>query len=106
MLHLYWSLFIAFDFKACTGCILLTSDNIVVIYLDKGKTAKEEARELQLKEEASVRERVCEIQKNLSLMLRALGDMAIANSVFAHSRLPSMVLSCCLLVFVDLLLYV
>ncbi|KAK7337971.1 hypothetical protein VNO77_18565 [Canavalia gladiata] len=58
---------------------------------DKGKTAKEEARELLLKEEASVRDRVCEIQKNLSLMLRTLGDMAIANSVFAHSRLPSMV---------------
>ncbi|KAJ1413831.1 Armadillo-type fold [Sesbania bispinosa] len=59
--------------------------------IDKGKTAKEEARELLLKEEASVRDRVCEIQKNLSLMLRTLGDMAIANSVFAHSRLPSMV---------------
>ncbi|XP_052734790.1 protein ILITYHIA [Vigna angularis] len=58
---------------------------------DKGKTAKEEARELLLKEEASVRDRVDEIQKNLSLMLRTLGDMAIANSVFAHSRLPSMV---------------
>ncbi|KAG2395291.1 Protein ILITYHIA-like protein [Vigna angularis] len=58
---------------------------------NKGKTAKEEARELLLKEEASVRDRVDEIQKNLSLMLRTLGDMAIANSVFAHSRLPSMV---------------
>ncbi|TKY61324.1 Translational activator GCN1 [Spatholobus suberectus] len=58
---------------------------------DKGKTAKEEARDLLLKEEASVRDRVHEIQKNLSLMLRTLGEMAIANSVFAHSRLPSMV---------------
>nr|KYP71848.1 Translational activator GCN1 [Cajanus cajan] len=57
----------------------------------KGKTAKEEARELLLKEEASVRDRVCGIQQNLSLMLRTLGDMAISNSVFAHSRLPSMV---------------
>ncbi|CAJ1961186.1 unnamed protein product [Sphenostylis stenocarpa] len=57
----------------------------------KGRTAKEEARELLLKEEASVRDRVDQIQKNLSLMLRTLGDMAIANSVFAHSRLPSMV---------------
>ncbi|KAL2345847.1 hypothetical protein Fmac_007132 [Flemingia macrophylla] len=64
---------------------------VIVIPLDKGKTAKEEARELLLKEEASVRDRVCEIQKNLSLMLRTLGDMALANSVFAHSRLPSMV---------------
>ncbi|KAH1259509.1 Protein ILITYHIA [Glycine max] len=61
------------------------------VCLNKGKTAKEEARELLLKEEASVRDRVREIQKNLSLMLRTLGDMAIANSVFAHSRLPSMV---------------
>ncbi|KAK7285862.1 hypothetical protein RJT34_20645 [Clitoria ternatea] len=58
---------------------------------DKGKTAKEEARELLLQEEGSVRDRVSEIQKNLSLMLRTLGDMAIANTVFAHSRLPSMV---------------
>ncbi|XP_019420925.1 PREDICTED: eIF-2-alpha kinase activator GCN1 isoform X4 [Lupinus angustifolius] len=58
---------------------------------DKGKTAKEEARELQLMEEASVRDRVHEIQKNLSLMLRSLGEMAMANSVFAHSKLPSMV---------------
>ncbi|XP_050917035.1 protein ILITYHIA [Lathyrus oleraceus] len=57
----------------------------------KWKTAKEEARELLLKEEASVRDRVREIQKNLSLMLRTLGNMAIANSIFAHSRLPSMV---------------
>ncbi|KAG4914061.1 hypothetical protein JHK84_054513 [Glycine max] len=61
---------------------------------DKGKTAKEEARELLLKEEASVRDRVREIQKNLSLMLRTLGDMATANSVFAHSRLPSMLARC------------
>ncbi|GAU13582.1 hypothetical protein TSUD_346860 [Trifolium subterraneum] len=57
----------------------------------KGKTAKEEARELLLKEEASIRDRVCEIQKNLSLMLRTLGNIAIANSIFAHSKLPSMV---------------
>ncbi|XP_062006271.1 protein ILITYHIA [Rosa rugosa] len=58
---------------------------------EKTKTAKEEARELQLKEEASIREKVREIQKNLSLMLKALGEMAIANPVFAHSRLPSLV---------------
>ncbi|XP_050384454.1 protein ILITYHIA [Argentina anserina] len=58
---------------------------------EKAKTAKEEARELQLKEEASIREKVREIQKNLSLMLKALGEMAIANPVFAHSRLPSLV---------------
>lgn len=58
---------------------------------DKGKSAKEEARELLLKEESSIREKVGAIQKNLSLMLRALGDMAIANPVFAHSQLPSLV---------------
>lgn len=78
-------------------------DELFVIHLDKGKTAKEEARELLLKEEASVRDKVREIQKNLSLMLRTLGNMAVANSIFAHSRLPSMVLECFLLLFVDLL---
>ncbi|XP_020981860.1 LOW QUALITY PROTEIN: protein ILITYHIA [Arachis duranensis] len=69
----------------------LVTNIFLFCYLDKGKTAKEEARELQLKEEASIRDRVHEIQDHLSLMLRALGDMAIANTVFAHSRLPSMV---------------
>ncbi|THG08932.1 protein ILITYHIA [Camellia sinensis] len=58
---------------------------------DKGKTAKEEAREMQLREEACIREKVVEIQKNLCLMLRALGEMAIANPVFTHSQLPSLV---------------
>ncbi|XP_022719011.1 protein ILITYHIA isoform X2 [Durio zibethinus] len=58
---------------------------------DKGKTAKEEAREQLLREEASIREKVREIQKNLSLMLTALGEMAVANPVFAHSQLPSLV---------------
>lgn len=58
---------------------------------DKGKTAKEEARELLLREEASIRQKVGVIKKNLSLMLRALGEMAIANPVFAHSELPSLV---------------
>lgn len=58
---------------------------------DKGKTAKEEARELLLNEEASIREKVQGVQRNLSLMLSALGEMAIANPVFAHSQLPSLV---------------
>ncbi|XVF57046.1 hypothetical protein PTKIN_Ptkin06aG0171600 [Pterospermum kingtungense] len=58
---------------------------------DKGKTAKEEAREQLLREEASVRENVRKIQKNLSLMLNALGEMATANPIFAHSQLPSLV---------------
>ncbi|KAJ4845080.1 hypothetical protein Tsubulata_039395 [Turnera subulata] len=57
----------------------------------KGKTAKEEAREILLKEEASIREKVQGIQNNLSLMLRALGEVAISNPVFAHSQLPSLV---------------
>lgn len=63
----------------------------IFVHLDKGKTAKEEARELLLREEASVREKVKMIQKNLSLMLRALGEMAIANPIFTHSQLPSLV---------------
>ncbi|KAL2941260.1 Protein ILITYHIA [Bienertia sinuspersici] len=59
--------------------------------IDKGKTAKEEARELLLNEEAAIREKVKAIQKNLSLVLRALGEIAIANPIFAHSQLASMV---------------
>ncbi|XP_042484650.1 protein ILITYHIA [Macadamia integrifolia] len=58
---------------------------------DKGKTAKEEARELVLREEASIREKVRNIQRNLSLMLRALGEIAIANPIFTHSQLPHLV---------------
>jgi len=60
-------------------------------FVDKGKTAKEEARELLLREEYSIREKVKAIQKNLSMILRALGAMAIANPIFAHSQLSSMV---------------
>lgn len=58
---------------------------------DKQKTSKEEAREVQLNEEANVREKVMNIQKNLSLLLKALGAMAIANPVFTHSELLSLV---------------
>ncbi|CAM8897213.1 unnamed protein product [Rhodiola kirilowii] len=58
---------------------------------DKGKTAKEEARELLLREEASVREYVMAIKKSLSLMLTSLGEMAIANPIFTHSQLPALV---------------
>lgn len=58
---------------------------------DKGKTAKEEARELSLREEAALREKVKVIKKSVSLVLRALGEIAISNPVFAHSRLSSMV---------------
>ncbi|KAM0941961.1 putative armadillo-like helical, translational activator Gcn1, TOG domain-containing protein [Dioscorea sansibarensis] len=58
---------------------------------EKVKTAKEEARELLLKEESTIRERVSLLQKNLSIMLQALGEMAIANPVFTHGRLPLMV---------------
>lgn len=60
-------------------------------YVDKGKTGKEEARELLLKDEAATREKVREIQRNLSLILTALGEIAIANPIFAHSQLPSLV---------------
>lgn len=58
---------------------------------DKAKTAKEEARDLLLKEEASVREKIGHVQKNLSLMLDALGELAIANPIFTHGQLPSLV---------------
>lgn len=58
---------------------------------EKGKTAKEEARELQLREEACVRNRVISIQNTLSLMLKALGEMAMSNPIFAHSQLPTLV---------------
>ncbi|KAL6586597.1 eIF-2-alpha kinase activator GCN1 [Orobanche minor] len=58
---------------------------------EKAKSAKEEARELQLKEESCIREKVMSIQQNISLMLKALGEMAIANPIFTHSQLPSSV---------------
>lgn len=62
-----------------------------LIIADKGKTAKEEARELILREESVTRENVRRIQKNLSLVLHALGEMGLANPVFCHSQLPSLV---------------
>lgn len=55
---------------------------------EKTKTAKEEARDLQLREEATVRLKVKHIQENLSLILKALGVIAIANPVFTHGQLP------------------
>ncbi|KAH6803964.1 ILITYHIA protein [Perilla frutescens var. frutescens] len=58
---------------------------------EKTKTAKEEARELQLQEEGRIREKIMSIQHNISLMLKALGEMAIANPIFTHSQLPSSV---------------
>ncbi|XP_031484285.1 protein ILITYHIA isoform X1 [Nymphaea colorata] len=57
---------------------------------DRVKSAKEEARELLLKEESIVRDRVRHIQSNLTIMLRALGEMAIANPIFAHGQLQLM----------------
>ncbi|KAL0313788.1 UNVERIFIED_CONTAM: protein ILITYHIA [Sesamum calycinum] len=63
----------------------------ILMLTEKTKTAKEEARELQLKEEGRIRERVMSIQQNISLMLKALGEMAIANPIFTHSQLPSSV---------------
>lgn len=46
---------------------------------------------MQLREEACIRERVMIVQNNLSSMLKALGEMAIANRVFTHSQLPYLV---------------
>lgn len=64
-----------------------------ILFLEKTKTSKEEARELQLKEEGHIRDKVMSIQHNISLMLKALGEMAIANPIFTHSQLPSSVSS-------------
>ncbi|ONK79574.1 uncharacterized protein A4U43_C01F7760 [Asparagus officinalis] len=58
---------------------------------DKPKSEKEEARELHLKEEASIREKVKSIKTNLSNMLLALGEVALANPVFMHGQLPLLV---------------
>ncbi|KAK9146319.1 hypothetical protein Sjap_006222 [Stephania japonica] len=58
---------------------------------DKGKNAKEEARDLLLKEEALTREKVQSIQNNLSLMLRAIGELTVSSPIFFHSELPSLV---------------
>jgi hypothetical protein len=44
-----------------------------------------------LKEEASVREKVGHVQKNLALTLDALGELAIANPIFTHGQLPHLV---------------
>ncbi|KAK8951558.1 hypothetical protein KSP39_PZI003863 [Platanthera zijinensis] len=59
--------------------------------IDKPKTAKEEARELLLMEEECIRAKIRCIQNNLSMMLKALGELAVANPVFAHAQLPSLV---------------
>jgi hypothetical protein len=55
------------------------------------KTAKEEFREQQLKEEAEIRERLQRIRDTLALELEALGSAAIANRAFAHDHLPELV---------------
>ncbi|EPS61232.1 hypothetical protein M569_13567, partial [Genlisea aurea] len=55
--------------------------------IKKAKTAKEEAREIQLKEEGLIREKVFIIQRNVCVMLEALGEMAMANPIFMHSQL-------------------
>lgn len=60
------------------------------LYSEK-KTAKEEFREQQLKEEAEIRARLQQIQETLSLELEALGAAAIANRDFAHEQLPQLV---------------
>ncbi|MCO5572014.1 hypothetical protein L7F22_025765 [Adiantum nelumboides] len=55
---------------------------------DKTKSAKEEARELQLKEEALIRDGVASIKESLSLGLKALGEVVSGNPVIAHEELP------------------
>ncbi|KAM6596352.1 hypothetical protein CsatA_006876 [Cannabis sativa] len=85
---MYLYIFLSFKEFVVLNAIYLTC--IYLLFLDKGKTAKEEARELLLREEASVRESVRKIQKNLSLILRALGEVALANPIFAHSELASL----------------
>ncbi|KAH9784171.1 protein ILITYHIA [Citrus sinensis] len=84
------SFYLLLYYFCCTEIILYIFI-FTLFHIDKGKTAKEEARELLLNEEASIREKVQGVQRNLSLMLSALGEMAIANPVFAHSQLPSLV---------------
>ncbi|CAM6126914.1 unnamed protein product [Calypogeia fissa] len=59
--------------------------------VDKAKNAKDEARELQLKEEAAVRMNVGIIQENISLVLSALGAAAAANPSYSHEQLPLLV---------------
>ncbi|KAM0839285.1 hypothetical protein ACQ4PT_060423 [Festuca glaucescens] len=65
--------------------------------VDKSKTAKEEARELLLKEEPSVPEKVGHVQKNLELMLDAFGELAIADPIYTHSQLPHLIMEMILL---------
>ena len=58
---------------------------------DKTKSAKEEARELQLKEEACIRQRVYNIKQKLSLGLKAIGEVVSGNPVMSHEELPYLV---------------
>jgi chromatin segregation and condensation protein Rec8/ScpA/Scc1 (kleisin family) len=58
---------------------------------DKARSAKEEARELKLQEEYSVRKKVEAIKRRLSLVLKALGLVAVANPAKAHEQLPALV---------------
>ncbi|CAA7390601.1 unnamed protein product [Spirodela intermedia] len=76
----------------------LSENDIKIFHTPEGmlsnkiKTAKEEARELLLKEEASVRDKVMGIRRNLSVVCRALGFMAAGNPVYAHGQLPLLIL--------------
>lgn len=66
---------------------------------DKARSAKEEARELKIQEEYSVRKKVEAIKRKLSLVLRALGLVAVAKPAKAHEQLPALVSFFCLLHF-------
>lgn len=60
---------------------------------DKAKSEKELAREIKLQEEAAVRKSVEAIKRRLSLVLKALGLVAIANPAKTHEQLPALVSS-------------
>ncbi|GBG78816.1 hypothetical protein CBR_g28040 [Chara braunii] len=58
--------------------------------VDSGKTAKEEAREAQLAEEAAVRQRIAAIKDRLALVLQALAVSAVSCPRFSHDQLPAL----------------
>lgn len=69
----------------------ITLVNFYVGDSDKAKSEKELAREIKLKEEAAVRKSVEAIKRRLSLVLKALGLVAIANPAKTHEQLPALV---------------
>uniref|UniRef100_A0ACD6AQE4 Uncharacterized protein n=2 Tax=Avena sativa TaxID=4498 RepID=A0ACD6AQE4_AVESA len=74
-----------------------TKNDIKIFFTEEGQLSNEQgiyvdtAKKSLLKDEASVREGVRHVQKNLALMLRALGELATANRIFARDQLPRLV---------------